>query len=166
MSRWQRGEAEIERMLAGGEIQALSVAAADGKQWLSKASRTLSTATSAADTDPDSAFTLAYDAARFACTALLAQQGLRPTTRGGHYAVEIAVRSQFGATFDRYGGLRRQRNSVEYPVVSTAPLMPSDARSAIEVATELIEAAEQLLPHLGLFKGAASRLRESSGSDA
>ncbi len=55
MSRWQVGEAEIERLLAGGELQALTGAAADGEQWLSKAHRTLSTAVTAADNDPDSA---------------------------------------------------------------------------------------------------------------
>jgi hypothetical protein len=151
MTRWQRGEAEIERMLARGELQALTGAAADGGQWLLKARRTLSTANGAADTDPDSAFTLAYDAARFACTALLAQQGLRATTQGGHYAVEVAVRRQFGPSFDRYGGLRRQRNDIEYPVVVVSPLTSDDARSAAAVASELIEAAESLMPHLGLF---------------
>jgi hypothetical protein len=151
MSRWHGGEAEIERLLAGGELQAVTGAAADGEQWLSKARRTLITATAAARTDPDSAFTLAYDAARFACTALLAQQGLRATTRGGHYAVEVAVRSQFGGTFDRFGGLRRQRNDIEYPVIVAAWLTSADARSAIALATELTDAAEQLRPHLGLF---------------
>jgi HEPN domain-containing protein len=151
MTSWQRGQAEIERMLADGELQALTAAAADGEQWLSKARRTLSTAASAAETDPESAFTLAYDAARFACNALLAQQGLRATTRGGHYAVEVAVRGQFGATFDRYGGLRRQRNDIEYPVIIAARLTPNDARSAIAVATEITNAAEQLLPHLRPF---------------
>ena len=65
--------------------------------------------------------------------------------------VEVAVRGQFGATFDRYGGLRRQRNDIEYPVMVAARLTPNDAQSAIGVATELIDAAEQLLPHLGLF---------------
>ena len=151
MTRWQRGAAEIERMLAGGELQALTGAAADGGQWLAKARRTLNTATNAASTDPDSAFTLAYDAARFACTALLAQQGLRVTTRGGHYAVEVAVRSQFGGTFDQYGGLRRQRNDIEYPVIIAAKLAPNDAQVATGVANEIIDAADQLLPHLGLF---------------
>ncbi|MDA8322286.1 MAG: HEPN domain-containing protein [Actinomycetota bacterium] len=151
MTRWQRGEAEIERMLADGQLQALTGAAADGGQWLARAHRTLSTATGAVDADPDSAFTLAYDAARFACTALLAQQGLRATTRGGHYAVEIAVRGQFGAAFDRYGGLRRQRNDIEYPVMAAARLTPDDARSAVAVASELTDAAERLLPHLGIF---------------
>jgi HEPN domain-containing protein len=151
VTRWKRGEAEVERLLAGGELQAVAGTGADGAQWLSKARRTLSTATGAAESDPDSAFTLAYDAARFACTALLAQQGLRATTRGGHYAVEVVVRGQFGTAFDRYGGLRRQRNDIEYPVTVMAPLTADDARSAIKAATEITEAAAQLLPHLGLF---------------
>lgn len=151
MSRWQRGEAEIERLLAGSELQTVTGAAALGEQWLSKARRTLNTAMAAADNDPDSAFTLSYDAARFACTALLAQQGLRATTRGGHYAVELAVRSQFDGTFDRFGGLRRQRNDIEYPMIAAAQLTSADARSAIALATELIDAAERLRPSLGLF---------------
>ncbi len=151
MSWWQGGEAEIEKLLAGGELQTVTGAAANGEQWLSKARRTFNTAVAAADMDPDSAFTLAYDAARFACTALLAQQGLRATTRGGHYAVEVAVRSQFDGTFDRFGGLRRQRDDIEYPMIVAAQLTPADARSAIALATELIDAAEKLRAHLGLF---------------
>ncbi|MGH3874039.1 MAG: hypothetical protein ACRDSR_21485 [Pseudonocardiaceae bacterium] len=46
--------------------------------------------------DPESAFVLAYDAARFVGEALLAQQGLRTTQTGGHLAVSDAVRTQFG----------------------------------------------------------------------
>lgn len=61
-----------------------------------RASRTLTTAETIASDDPDSAFVLAYDSARYAGTALLAHQGLRPTTSGGHYAVEVALRAQFG----------------------------------------------------------------------
>ena len=45
---------------------------------LAKARRTLATAESVAPSDPDSAFVLAHDAARYAATALLAHQGLRP----------------------------------------------------------------------------------------
>lgn len=151
MKRWERGQATIERLLTGGELQPVTGAAADGGPWLAKARRTLATATAAAATDPDSAFTLAYDAARFACTALLTQQGLRATTRGGHYAVEVAVRDQFGDKFSQFGSLRRQRNAIEYPVFITAPLTPADARPAIELADQLTSAAEQLLPGLGLF---------------
>lgn len=151
MSRWQRGEATIEQMLADGQLQSVAGAAADGQPWLAKARRTLATASAAAGSDPDSAWTLAYDAARFACTALLTHQGLRATTRGGHIAVEVAVREQFDGPFQRFDGLRRQRNEIEYPVVVTAPLSPDDAEQAIALATQLTDTAEKLLPNLSLF---------------
>ena len=77
---------------------------------MEKAVVTLETARSAIDRDPHSAFVLAYDASRQALTALLAHQGVRPTTRGGHYAVEQAVRAQFGLGFRQFGALRRRRN--------------------------------------------------------
>jgi len=143
----------IERRIAGGELQTVTGAAAGGAPWLAKARRTLATAAGAVGTDPDSAFTLAYDAARFACVALLVQQGLRSTTRGGHYAVEVAIRGQSGDAFDRFGSLRRQRDDIECAVTAGAPLTASDAHAAITLATEFADAAEQLLPHLGMFSG-------------
>lgn len=97
MARWKRGESEVEALLAAGVLQKLTGAAANGERLLKKATVTLTTARSDIETDPASAFVLAYDAARQALTALLAHQGLRPTTRGGHYAVEQAARAQFGA---------------------------------------------------------------------
>ena len=50
--------------------------------------QTLASAQVLLTTDPSNALVLAYDAARQACTALLAQQGLRQTTTGGHVAVD------------------------------------------------------------------------------
>ena len=44
--------------------------------------------------DPAGALQLSYDAARKAAAALLAVQGLRATTRGGHIAVIDSVRAQ------------------------------------------------------------------------
>lgn len=115
MARWQRGVAEVESLVDAGELQQLVGEAANGERLLTKASTTLGTARSVVGTDPDSAFVLAYDAARQALTGLLAQQGLRPTTKGGHYAVERATRAQFGAGFRQFGALRRRRNELEYP---------------------------------------------------
>lgn len=137
-------------MLADGQLQALTGAAADGGQWLAKARRTLRTATGAVGADPDSAFTLAYDAARFACTALLAQQGLR-NDQGRSLRGRSCRPRPVRCRLRQVGGLRRQRNDIEYPVMAAARLTPADARFAIAVATELADAAEQLLPHLGLF---------------
>jgi hypothetical protein len=97
MTRWGRGEAQIEQMIENGELQRVTGAGADGADgapWLAKATVTIATAESVTASDPNSAYTLAYDSARFACVSLLAQQGLRPTTTGGHYAVQVAVTRQ------------------------------------------------------------------------
>src|SRR6185369_12680611 len=110
MGRWSRGEARIEQHLRSGEMQAVRGAQADGTPWLAKATRTVETAASLVETDPSSAITLAYDAARFAAMAVLAQQGLRATTKGGHIAVDESVRAQFGDTFRPYRALRIRRN--------------------------------------------------------
>jgi hypothetical protein len=115
MPRWMRGESEVEALLRAGDLQKLTGEAANGTQLLKKAATTLETARSVTKRDPDSAFVLAYDAARIALTALLAHQGLRPTTKGGHYAVERAVRAQFGPGFRQFGALRRRRNEIGVP---------------------------------------------------
>jgi hypothetical protein len=99
MSRWPRGEAQIEQLIATKQLQQVIGGQANGAHLLQKASRTLATAGEIADQDPDSAYVLAYDAARYSGTAILAHQGLRPTTSGGHYAVEVALRAQFGDRF-------------------------------------------------------------------
>ena len=87
MSRWPRGEAEIEQLIAAKQLQRVVGGQANGEHLMEKAARTVATAGEIARDDPDSAYLLAYDAARYSATALLAQQGLRPTTSGGNYVV-------------------------------------------------------------------------------
>ena len=64
MARRGTGEAEVEALLASGDLQRLTGAAANGERLLAKASTTLATARSAIESDPDSTFVLASDAAR------------------------------------------------------------------------------------------------------
>jgi len=151
MARWKLGEAEVEGMIASGDLQKLTGEAANGERLLEKAAVTLETARSAAERDPDSAFVLAYDAARQAATALLTHQGLRPTTKGGHYAVEKAVRAQFGPGFRQFGALRRRRNELEYPERPGDYATVDEANESIENAQTIITAAEGLIEQLGLF---------------
>jgi hypothetical protein len=151
MNRWTRGEADIEQMLATQELQRVTGAGADGGPWLAKAAVTIKTAESIASSDPNSAYTLAYDAARFACVGLLAQQGLRPTTAGGHYAVQRAVLRQFGASFDPFAVMRRRRNELEYPEFPDETVESHEAAEAITNAKNIIDAGRKLLEHLGLF---------------
>lgn len=151
MARWKRGEADVEALIASGDLQKLTGEAADGERFMEKASVTLATARSAIERDPDSAFVLAYDAARQALTALLAHQGLRPTRTGGHYAVDQAVRAQFGPGFRQFGALRRRGNELEYPERPGDGATAEEATESVEHAQTIITAAAGLLDQLGLF---------------
>jgi HEPN domain-containing protein len=151
MPRWQRGEAEVEQLVRRRELEYVTGTAADGAPLLAQARRTAATAASLVRADAYSAYVLAYDAARFACNALLAQQGMRATTEGGHYAVERAVRTQFGEGFRPFADLRRRRNELEYPRLPADTATADEAQQAVEVAERLIAAADKLLGQLSFF---------------
>lgn len=151
MSRWPRGEAEVEDLLRRRDLENIAGAAADGAVLLAQADRTASTAAGLIEADAYSAYVLAYDAARFACVALLAQQGLRATSSGGHYAVERTVRAQFGPGFRPFGDLRRRRNELEYPHQPADTASEYESRHAVDVARQLIAAARALLDQLSFF---------------
>ncbi len=131
MARWARGEAEIEQLLSRRDLDRVTGAAADGSPLLDHARTTAATAGTLTGTDPYSAYILAYDAAN-ACTSLLAQQGLRPTTGGGHTAVATAVQAQFGPGFRAYNTMRRRRNELEYPNVPGETATTSEAAQAVQ----------------------------------
>lgn len=155
MKRWAIGEAEIEALLAKRDLQSLIGDAANGEPWLDKAATTLESARLVAATHPLSAYVLNYDAARCVCVGVLAQQGLRPTTDGGHYAVEQAIVAQFRDAFGIFGSLRRGRNRVEYPIHPTdGEVSVEQALEAIDAVAAMLDQARKLVPSLGLFSAA------------
>jgi hypothetical protein len=83
---------QFDRLLAAGHVERVQGAQADGASWLDRARRGPGPRI-IAETAPDGSVVLAYDAARQACVALLAQQGLRRTTVGGHYVIEEIIRA-------------------------------------------------------------------------
>jgi hypothetical protein len=151
MARWQIGEAEVEQLIRQRELEHVTGAAADGDRLLAQARKTVATASGLIQADAYSAYVLAYDGARFACIALLAEQGMRATTSGGHYAVERAVRAQFGAGFRPFADLRRRRNELEYPRLPADTATTEEAQHAVETAERLISASEALLGQLAFF---------------
>jgi hypothetical protein len=151
VARWQRGQAEVEQLIRRRELEHVTGAAADGAPLLAQAHKTAATAAGLVHADAHSAYVLAYDAARFACTALLAQQGMRATTEGGHYAVERAVRAQFGEGFRPFADLRRRRNELEYPRLPADTATADEAQQAAGAAERLIAAADTLLGQLSFF---------------
>jgi hypothetical protein len=149
--RWGKGATEVQQLVREGSLEQLTGARADGLPWLARADRTLATAAAIGADDPESAYVLAYDAARHACCSLLAQQGLRATSKGGHYAVEQVVRAQFGPMFREFGTLRRRRNELEYPSYPGERVEPTEVTKALATARGLCGSADLLIAELGLF---------------
>jgi hypothetical protein len=123
---------------------------------LESARRHIAAAAVIVTTDPESTYSLAYDASRKCATALLAHQGLRPTSAGGHIAVVEAVRAQFPGVpgFVSLDRLRRRRNQAEYPDPrGYDPITSEEAFDAIAVAGDCVASAEKLfvLDELGVF---------------
>ncbi|MCA2247569.1 HEPN domain-containing protein [Mycobacterium intracellulare] len=153
MTTWNTGRAEIAALLQRKHLERISGAAADGTYLLRQARQRLAGAHAARTADHIGAYELAYDATRHAVTALLLQQGLRPTTAGGHAGIAEAIDAQFGTAFRAFNRMRRIRNQLEYPR-NTADLdLPAeDTDQALSDAEDTISAAEKLLDQLGIWQ--------------
>jgi HEPN domain-containing protein len=156
MARWRKGEQQVTSLIEQRHLQQVAADSQTAAALLASASRHVESAGRTVDADPEAAYALAYDAARKSATALLAHQGLRPTTSGGHIAVVDSIRAQFpgvpGLTsLDR---LRRRRNQAEYPnPTSYDPITVDEANDAIQTAGECVSSASRLpqLDELGIF---------------
>jgi hypothetical protein len=156
VTRWHKGEEQVTRLLEQRHLQRVAADPETSTALLASAGRHVESARRTADADPEAAYALAYDASRKSATALLAYQGLRPTTAGGHIVVVDVIRAQFpgvpGLTsLDR---LRRRRNQAEYPdPKSYDPITATEANEAIKAAAECVSSAERLLQldELGVF---------------
>jgi hypothetical protein len=147
---WERGRTDVERLIADGELERVASSDEVAARLITDAEAHLALASQGVDDDPGGALQLSYDAARKSSTALLAIQGLRATTRGGHIAVIDAVCAQFSGrggmdVFGRLHALRRRRNRTEYPDLDSPGVTGADARHALETARAAVEASRQLL---------------------
>src|SRR5262249_52323281 len=119
------------------------------RRLLDDADRHLATAAAARSSeDLSGAYQLAYDAFRKSAASLLAVQGLRATSRGGHIAIQDAVLAQFGPAvpaFRSFGRIRRARNRFEYPSAEPPGPSPDDVTDAITAATQARDAAATIL---------------------
>jgi len=147
---WERGRAEIERLVDGRELERVTPSPDVADRLIADATAHIALAGKGVGDDPAGTLQLSYDAARKASAALLAVQGLRATTRGGHIAVIDAVRAQFNGhggieVFGRLHQLRRRRNATEYPDPSSPTVSEDDARYALATAEDTVDAARRLL---------------------
>src|SRR6185437_14081778 len=92
--RWQQGRETLDGMIERGELERVPASREHADLLLSQARQHLTSAKAIAGSDPAGAYQLLYDAARKALAAVLENQGLRATSRGGHIAVREAVSAQ------------------------------------------------------------------------
>lgn len=147
---WARGRDDVQRLIDDNEIERVEASTEVADRLLHDADAHVRLAGLGLEEDPAGALQLSYDAARKASAALLAVQGLRATTRGGHIAVIDAVRAQFNdrgglPVFGQINRLRRRRNDTEYPSPTTPGVMTDEATQALGIASETIDAAKKLL---------------------
>jgi hypothetical protein len=153
--RWDQGRAVIDRMLAAQELQRVPASREHADRLMAQARKHLTSAAEICDEDPPGGYALVYDAARKALTAVLENQGLRPTTRGGHFASYEAVRAQLdppmGNTIRPFDRIRRQRHDAEYPPSNAPTLTADDVREDIPKAADIISVGERVLDQMSPF---------------
>jgi hypothetical protein len=172
MGRWVKGERTIMYLIDRGRLENLEAVslAESADALIRRAALRVGTSAVAAFNggDVEGAYVAAYDAYRMTAESLLVRQGLRATGGdGSHMTVEDAVSAQFSErmpgfakpAFERF---RRTRHSAQYFDPQAAPITRSDASWAIEKATAVVAAAQELLVNSppGRFLGSSAE-RES-----
>jgi len=153
--RWDQGRPVIDRMLASSQLQRVPASREQADRLISQAQTHLTSAAEICDQDPPGGYALLYDAARKALAAVLENQGLRPTTRGGHLAVYEAARAQLdppmGKILQPFDRMRRQRHDAEYPPTDSPALTPTDVREDIPKAGAIMDLAQRVLDRMSPF---------------
>lgn len=153
--RWNQGRDTIDRMLGDSELQRVPASREHANRLILQARKHLISANEICADDPAGGYTLVYDAARKALTAVLENQGLRPTTHGGHLAVYEATRAQLeppmGQVLRPFDRIRRQRHDVEYPPTDAPQIDADDVREDAAKAIAIVDLSERLLDEMSPF---------------
>lgn len=153
--RWDQGREVVNRMIGEQELQRVPPSRQQADRLIAQADEHLASAARVCDDDPAGGYSLTYDAARKALTAVLQNQGLRPTTRGGHLAAYEAVRAQLdppmGKALRPFERMRRQRHDAEYPPRNAPELTAEDVREDMPKAAEILDLAKRVLDEMSAF---------------
>lgn len=153
--RWEQGRATIDTMLTRGELERVQPNEEHAAELLAQAAAHLEGAEILAHVDAVGSYQLLYDAARKALCAVLENQGLRVTSRGGHIAVYEAVSAQLdppmGATLRPFERMRRRRNDAEYPRQDTPRFSAEDVERERPKVAEIFNLAKRVMGEMSPF---------------
>ncbi|MBA3744947.1 MAG: HEPN domain-containing protein [Sporichthya sp.] len=155
MSRWNTGRDRVERLLDAGRIERVSPDRAPAELMLTQATAHLESARMLAASDVVGAYQLAYDAARKALAALLANQGLRAKGLGGHAVLYDVARAQLdpplGEVLRPFDWMRRLRNTTEYPDTDKPVAAAADLAEAIPAALAVVNAIRAVIEDMPAY---------------
>ena len=147
--RWSTGEATIERLLAAGHIERI--------QGPRRTETPGSNGRAVAWKRRASSRNRHRIAASF-CPMTLPGRRAWPCSPSRACAPPLAVTTrskkpsaQFGPVLRAFGGLRRRRNELEYPLYPTEQANAEEASETLKTAAAITEAVAKLLPNLGFF---------------
>ena len=136
-----RGD-EINRLIAEGTLKRVTGADVGAPALMERAQQLIASARALLHGDPVTAYVVAYDGAKHAGNALLAQQNLRSSD---HLTIERALAAQFGPPFARFRRLRRRRNELDYPSSVDDFADEHETQEAIQYASEIVDNAGKIL---------------------
>lgn len=152
--RWAQGRGTVDAMIADKHIEQVHPDRAAADRLLGEARAHLGSAAQITDSDATGAYALVYDAARKALAAVLENEGLRATSRGGHIAVYLAVRAQLdppmGGTLVPFDRMRRRRNAIEYRAEGS--VVADDVREDAVKAQAIVDTAAQVLDQMSPYR--------------
>lgn len=153
--RWNQGRVEIDKLIADGELQRVPPNREHADQLFAQARKDLASAEVLREANPKRAYESLYDAARMALTAVLENEGLRPTSRGGHIAPYAAVSAQLdppmGQVLRPFDRMRRTRNRSEYPSFTTPEVTSDNVRADLQVAASIVKVCESVVDEMSPF---------------
>jgi hypothetical protein len=153
--RWEQGRSVIDALLTTRDLERVAASAEHAAELIGQARKHMASAQRIADDDPAGAFQLLYDAARKALCAILENQGLRPTSRGGHIAVLDAVSAQLdppmGKVLRPFDRLRRRRNDAEYPRQDSSGLETADVLRDIPKIEDILDLAAHVVDQMSPY---------------
>jgi hypothetical protein len=151
---WDKGRDAVEDLLDRGHLERVPGNEDEAAHLLAKSRAHLRTATALAADDPEIAYDALYAAARKALTALLVQQGLRPTREGGHEVTIEAAMAQFvpplAEVLRPFRHLKRRRGQGDYAGAEDQ-IHRDDVDADLPAAKAIVDAAERILPQLTVF---------------
>lgn len=153
--RWAQGRSEVQQLIDEGFVERIVASREAADRMLVTARQHVESAETLADSDPDAAYAVMYDGSRKALAAVLENQGLRATTRGGHLAVYDVVRAQLhppqGPVLRPFDRMRRRRHQTEYPSSEHPQVTADEVREELPKVEAIIETAAAILDHMDSF---------------